>query len=91
MWGLVGLGAFGHNSTTNSTTTANPDNLVITTTKSHRSKQLDKTLDLLKPKSILRVGGAGYKSLLVLEGVADSYIYPSAGCKKWDCCAASYV
>lgn len=86
IWGLVGLGAFGHNALTEnaaakSTTDDRPQNLIITTTKSHRSKQLDSTLDLLKPSEIIRAGGAGYKALLVLEGAADSYFFPSAGCK----------
>lgn len=89
IWGLVGLGAFGHNALTDSaaarTTTKDvakiSQNLIITTTKSHRSKQLDSTLEMLKPSKIIRAGGAGYKALLVLEGDADSYFFPSAGCK----------
>ena len=86
IWGLVGLGAFGYNALTDRATAKNAtsnisQNLIITTTKSHRSEQLDSTLEKLKPSKIIRAGGAGYKALLVLEGDADSYFYPSAGCK----------
>ena len=86
IWGLVGLGAFGHNTLADRTTVdlASKNiaqNLIITTTKSHRSKQMDSWLEQLKPSKIIRAGGAGYKALLVLEGDADSYFFPSAGCK----------
>ena len=97
IWGLVGLGAFGYNSSNSSINNKitnnnfNSQNLIITTTKSHRNKQLDRTLDLLKPSKIIRAGGAGYKSLLVLEDVADSYLYPAPGCKRWDTAAPSAI
>lgn len=45
----------------------------------------------MKPSKVIRAGGAGYKSLLVLEGVADSYFYPSPGCKCWDTAAPSAI
>lgn len=36
---------------------------------------------------IYRLGGCGFKMLMLLEGVAHAYIYASTGCKRWDTCA----
>lgn len=36
---------------------------------------------------VLRRGGAGYKTVLVLDGTADCYFFPTRGTKKWDTCA----
>lgn len=36
---------------------------------------------------LYRIGGCGYKMLLLLEGIAHAYIYASPGCKRWDTCA----
>jgi len=91
IWGLVGLGAFGYNTTNIASAKSNQDNLIITTTRSHRSDKIDKIIDQLKPSKIIRAGGAGYKALLVLEGVADTYFFPSPGCKRWDTAAAEGV
>lgn len=90
VWGLVGLGAFGYKHTP--LEGQSPTNhLVIATTRSHRNVHLDNTLKLLKPSEIIRAGGAGYKGLLVLEGVADAYFFPAPGCKKWDTCAPQAI
>ena len=40
---------------------------------------------------MLRVGGAGHKVLLVIEGKAHAYVFASRGCKKWDTCAPQAV
>lgn len=81
-WGLLGLGAFGINHK------QPPDGqVIITTTRSHGNKMINSAVEALKPDKILRVGGAGHKVLLVLEGQAHAYVFPSRGCKKWDTCA----
>lgn len=82
MWALVGLGYFGI------TTNELPqDKLIVTTTASHGSKNINDTIDALQPDEVLRVGGAGHKVLLVVEGRAHSYVFASNGCKRWDTCA----
>lgn len=86
MWGLVGLGCFG----------VKPDKLyekkfIITTTASHSNKDVEEAIDAMKPDEVLKVGGAGYKVLLVLEGRAHSYVFASSGCKKWDTAAPEAI
>lgn len=45
----------------------------------------------MEPDEILRVGGAGHKVMLLLEGRAHAYIFASRGCKRWDTCAPEAV
>lgn len=82
MWGVVGLGCFGfvHKELPEA-------ERIITTTRSHGTKAVQETIDAMCPTEILRVGGAGHKVLLCLEGRASAYIFASPGCKKWDTCA----
>lgn len=85
-YGLVGAGVAG--------ITAHPlpsGQRIITTTRSHGTGLIQDTLDLLEPTEVLRVGGAGHKVLLLLEGVAHAYVFPSPGCKKWDTCAPEAI
>ena len=49
------------------------------------------SLDILKPDKVLKVGGAGHKVILLMEGVASAYVFPSPGCKKWDTCAPEAI
>jgi len=60
---------------------------VLVTTASHNSKPVDIAIDLIKPDKVLRAGGAGYKSLLLMEKIVDVYVFPTPGCKLWDTCA----
>ncbi|CAK1583705.1 unnamed protein product [Parnassius mnemosyne] len=85
IWGLqeVGVGGF--------TPAPPPDSLVITTTRSHSNPMVEKALQVMNANQILRVGGAGYKVLQLLEGVASIYVFASGGCKKWDTCAPEAV
>lgn len=39
----------------------------------------------------MRVGGAGHKVLLLIEGKAHAYVFASSGCKKWDTCAPQAI
>lgn len=48
-------------------------------------------IEAMKPDSIIRAGGAGYKVILLLEGTADGYIFATPGCKRWDTCACEAV
>lgn len=86
MWGLVGLGCFG--------VTPKPlpsDKLIITTTASHGNTKIEQSIAALKPDQVLKVGGAGHKVLLVIEGKAHAYVFASNGCKRWDTSAPEAV
>jgi len=86
IWGIVGLGQFGIPPSSRS------DGLrIVTTTKSHSSENVILSLEAIKADQVIRTGGAGYKVLQLLEGVADAYIFPTPGCKKWDTCAPEAI
>lgn len=86
IWGLKGLGCGGF-------TPIDPpaDRFIVTTTRSHCTELVTSALNALNPNEILRVGGAGYKVLQLLEGKAHAYVFASSGCKKWDTCAPEAV
>ncbi|CAH0756449.1 unnamed protein product [Diatraea saccharalis] len=85
IWGFqdVGVGGF--------TLAPPPDSLIITTTRSHSNPLVEKALQVMDASQILRVGGAGYKVLQLLEGKASVYVFASPGCKKWDTCGPEAV
>ncbi|XP_039757649.1 3'(2'),5'-bisphosphate nucleotidase 1 isoform X2 [Pararge aegeria] len=85
IWGLQEVGVGGY------TAAPPPDSLVITTTRSHSNPIVEKALQVMNASQILRVGGAGYKVLQLLEGVASIYVFASPGCKKWDTCAPEAI
>jgi len=88
IWGINGVGTFGHNSTT-----LDGSERLIVTSKSHFTPALQNALDILSNKNLStridRVGGAGFKVLQCLEGAA-AYIAAS-GCKKWDTAAPEAI
>ncbi|GJQ76621.1 hypothetical protein Trydic_g15483 [Trypoxylus dichotomus] len=86
IWGLIGLGVGGY-----TPQTAPEGKLIIATTRSHSDALVQEALDALKPDEVLRVGGAGHKVLLLLEGQAHAYVFASKGCKKWDTCGPEAV
>ena len=65
--------------------------MIVTTTRSHSSQTINAAVEAIKPDEVLRVGGAGHKVLLVIEGKAHAYVFASRGCKKWDTCAPQAV
>lgn len=86
LWGLIGLGVGGFTPTSPST-----DKFIICTTRSHSDALVNKALEALQPDEIIRVGGAGHKVLMLLDGKAHAYVFASPGCKKWDTCAPEGV
>lgn len=86
IWGLKGCGTGGI-----LPAKAPSDRFLVTTTRSHSNTIVQTVLDSLSPDEVLRVGGAGYKVLQLLEGKAHAYVFASAGCKKWDTCAPEAV
>lgn len=82
LWGLVGLGVGGFTPSSPPT-----DKFIVTTTRSHVDATVLNTLEALKANEVIRVGGAGHKVLMLLEGKAHAYVFASKGCKRWDTCA----
>ena len=64
---------------------------VLVTTRTHTSQVTEDAIKKLNLDVALRVGGAGYKVLLLLDGSADVYCYPTPGTKKWDTCAPEAI
>lgn len=86
IWGLKELGCGGFVPHTT------PDSkLIVTTTRSHSNELVQSALLALQPDEIIRVGGAGYKVLQLLEGKAHAYVFASPGCKKWDTAAPEAI
>ncbi|XP_054258200.1 3'(2'),5'-bisphosphate nucleotidase 1 [Macrosteles quadrilineatus] len=86
VWGIDGVGVGGFDPK------SPPEGKrIITTTRSHTTPQVQAALDALKPDEILRVGGAGHKVMLLMEGKAHAYVFASPGCKRWDTCAPEAV
>jgi len=82
MWGVVGLGGFGIK-----TGIIQSNKRIITTTKSHTTQLVTDTINAMKPDEVIKTGGAGYKVIQVIEGVANAYVFATPGTKKWDACA----
>lgn len=86
IWGLKGIGTGGFE------LKCAPENqFIVTTTRSHSNPIVQSALDALNPTEVVKVGGAGFKVLQLLEGKAHAYVFASPGCKKWDTCAPEAV
>ncbi|XP_053315633.1 3'(2'),5'-bisphosphate nucleotidase 1 isoform X2 [Spea bombifrons] len=86
IWGVLGVGAFGFE------LKEVPDGThIITTTRSHSSKQVNDCIAAINPDKVIRVGGAGNKIIQLIEGQASAYVFASPGCKKWDTCAPEAI
>ena len=85
-YGVVGAGTIG-------ITKVPPPSVgrICTTTRSHSNKLVNAALQAVNPTEVLKVGGSGHKVLLLIEGKAHAYVFPSPGCKKWDTCAPEAI
>lgn len=62
----------------------------VAISRSHTGAGADVVSTHLPDKVSLQAGGAGYKSLLVLDGTADAYVHVTK-IKSWDVCAPDAV
>ncbi|XP_017086847.2 3'(2'),5'-bisphosphate nucleotidase 1 [Drosophila bipectinata] len=86
IWGLKGMGTGGF------TPKAAPaGKFIITTTRSHSNALHQQALNAFPSAEVIKVGGAGFKVLQLLEGKAHAYVFATPGCKKWDTCAPEAV
>jgi 3'(2'), 5'-bisphosphate nucleotidase len=96
LWALSGFGCGDDNAIlekniTSAKTLATRAQSVLVTTRTHSSAVTEDAIKKLNMDVNLRVGGAGYKVLLLLDGTADVYCYPTPGTKKWDTCAPEAI
>ncbi len=98
LFGVVGMGWFTHN--IDATKAASMKALVssrdqarriVATTKSHHDEELEAYITGVQPSSVVRSGGCGGKVFLMLEGVADAYVFPKGGTKIWDTAAPEAI
>ncbi|XP_012275914.1 3'(2'),5'-bisphosphate nucleotidase 1 [Orussus abietinus] len=86
LWGIEGVGVHGFKAV------LPPEGKrIITTTRSHLDNTVQAALDAMLADDIIRVGGAGHKVVLLLEGKAHAYVFASKGCKRWDTCAPEAI
>ncbi len=74
IYGVVGGGVRGI-----SRTLPPADKRIVTTTRSHGTGLVNDCAEACKPTDIIRVGGAGHKVMLLIEGKAHAYVFPSPG------------
>ncbi|XP_068157745.1 3'(2'),5'-bisphosphate nucleotidase 1 [Drosophila tropicalis] len=86
IWGLKGLGTGGFTQILPPT-----GQFIITTTRSHSNALHQQALNSFNATQTIKVGGAGFKVLQLLEGKAHAYVFATPGCKKWDTCAPEAV
>lgn len=80
IWVLRQLGSFGIEAQIAKNRAARPEldsQIIMVSTRSHDSALVRETIDSVQPHELLRVGGCGYKLLLLCEQRANCYVYPS--------------
>ncbi|EGG13653.1 bisphosphate nucleotidase [Cavenderia fasciculata] len=67
------------------------DKVILVTSASHYDERVDRATKKINPDKVIRTGGAGFKILMIIENLADVYIFPTVGSKLWDICAPHAV
>jgi 3'(2'), 5'-bisphosphate nucleotidase len=63
----------------------------LITTRSHLTEIVKNGLENIPNCELIHRGGSGYKTLCVIEGSSDCYLYPRNGTKRWDTCAPEAI
>lgn len=85
VWGALGLGVFGAQADLRLIQQRKAANqLSVATTRSHATPLLAEALKWIGADEVLKLGGAGAKGFLVLDGVTDAYFFPTPGTNRWD-------
>jgi len=84
VWGIVGMPV---ESVKDKRLAEDRDKVIIVTTASHFTPKIQDAINKINPDKVIKTGGAGYKTLMVIENRADVYVFPSVGSKLWDICA----
>ena len=63
----------------------------IVTSRNHATEIIKSSLNKIPKSELILRGGCGFKIIVLLDGNADCYLYPSRGTKRWDSCAPEAV
>lgn len=92
LWGIVGLGAFDlHQGQLHKPPNNGTGKTRIVTTRSRITNLMKRDLSSIPNSELMHLGGAGHKVLSLIDGIADCYLYPKCGTKRWDTCAPEAV
>eukprot|EP01132_Coremiostelium_polycephalum_P002935 gene2935-3659_t len=83
VWGIPGLPV---DTVSSKRSKEDEGKVIVTTSALHANEKVEKSIEKIRPDKIIRTGGAGYKILLIIENLADVYIFPTVGSKLWDIC-----
>ena len=72
-------------------TIADPEQIRMVASKSHRGPEIDRVRQVLKISDELNVGSVGLKMGLIARGVRDLYVNPSSHAKLWDTCGPEAI
>ncbi len=68
-----------------------PREMVLASSRSHRSPRMEEVVSVFNFKDELRRGSVGVKIGLIAEQFADLYIHLSPSTKQWDTCAPEVI
>lgn len=91
LWGIEGLGAYDSVNGKIKPVESKSEKTRIVTTRSHLTDLIKNDLGKIPNSMLIHAGGAGHKVLCVIEGQADTYIYPRNGTKRWDTCGPEAI
>jgi len=72
-------------------TRTNPAEMVLASSRSHRSPRMERVVNSIGFKSEVRRGSVGVKIGLITEQQADLYLHLSPSTKQWDTCAPEII
>ena len=70
---------------------ANPGEMVLASSRSHRSPRMERVVSAFGFKNEVRRGSVGVKIGLITERKADLYMHLSPSTKQWDTCAPEII
>ena len=90
--GAVGLGAWrfqgGQRTPIHVSQTSDLSQARVVASRSHRSDQLERALELIGAREAIAIGSAGLKGAEIARGGAEAYVAPGRAGKRWDACAS---
>jgi 3'(2'), 5'-bisphosphate nucleotidase len=69
----------------------NPHEMILASSRSHRSPRMERVVHLFGFKNEVRRGSVGVKVGLITEQQADLYLHLSPSTKQWDTCAPEII
>jgi 3'(2'), 5'-bisphosphate nucleotidase len=69
----------------------NPHEMVLASSRSHRSPRMERVVNLFGFKNEVRRGSVGVKIGLITEQQADLYLHLSPSTKQWDTCGPEII